>query len=89
MITYYFLVIITGILDLIATPISQLPNASLPSSLTAGLSSAGGYIAIVGTLFPLTVVALFGSLTIMVVVENADAIFKVVKWVYTKIPGIS
>jgi len=89
MITYWFFALVLGILDAILYPISFLPDASLPSSLTDGLAAAGNYISIAGHLVPFTITAVFGALVLMGIVENGDAIFKVVKWVYTKIPGIN
>ena len=89
MITYYFLYICVTILNGIATTLYGLPNASLPSGFIGWLTQTGGYISIATTLMPLTIAALFAVLAMIIAVENADGIFKVVKWIYTKIPGIS
>jgi hypothetical protein len=89
MITYWIFYFITGILDGLVLPIQNLPNASLPGGLSSWLSETGGYIALATKIAPLTIAALFVVLTMVVVVENTDGIFKVVKWIYTKIPGIS
>ena len=89
MITYYFLYLCTGILNGLTTPLRLLPDASIPDSFTSWLAQTGGYISIATKLMPLTIAALFVVVALIVVVENADGIFKVVKWIYTKIPGIS
>ena len=89
MITYWFFYFVTGVLDGLVVPIQNLPNASLPGGLSAWLSATGGYIALAGSIAPLTIAALFVVIGMVVIVENADGIFKVVKWIYTKIPGIS
>jgi uncharacterized membrane protein len=89
MITYWLLYFFTGLLDGFIVPIQYLPNASLPGGLASWLATTGGYVAIAGRLMPLTIAALFVVIGMVVIVENADGIFKVVKWIYTKIPGIS
>lgn len=89
MITYYFLYLCTGLLLTFAAPIYLLPDASIPGSFAAALTLAGGYISVAAKLVPLTIAALFVVVALMVIVENTDGIFKVVKWIYTKIPGIS
>ena len=89
MITYYFLYLCTGLLAGFAAPISLLPDASIPSNITGWIAAVGGYIATATKILPLTLAAIFIVVGMMVVVENADGIFKVAKWIYTKIPGIS
>jgi hypothetical protein len=89
MITYYFLYFFTGVLNGLAAPLYYLPDASIPSSFAGWLSQTGGYISVASKLMPLTIAALFVVLGMIIIVENADGIFKVVKWIYTKIPGIS
>jgi hypothetical protein len=89
MITYYFLYLCTGLLSGFALPISYLPDAGIPAGFSGWLALAGGYISIATKLMPLTIAALFVVVGMIVVVENADGIFKVAKWIYTKIPGIS
>ena len=89
MITYYFLYICVTILNGLAYPFYSLPNATLPGNFTTWLSLAGGYIATAYHLMPFTIAALLIVVGVMVAFENADGIFKVVKWIYTKIPGIN
>ena len=89
MITYWLLYFFTGALNGLAAPLYALPDASIPGGLSAWLAQSGGYISIATKFMPLTIAALFIVLGMIVIVENADGIFKVVKWIYTKIPGIS
>lgn len=89
MITYYFLYAWTGILNGIAATIYALPDATIPTQFSAWLATTGGYLAIATKFLPLTIAALLIAIGMMLAVENADGIFKVVKWVYSKIPGIS
>jgi len=89
MITYYLLYLCTGILNGLAATLYNLPDASLPASFTSALTNTGNYISIAFKFLPDTIAAIFTVITFIVVVENADGIFKVVKWIYTKIPGIS
>ena len=89
MITYYFLYLCVTIVNGFATVVYNLPNAAISSDFTGWLAATGGYIATATKLMPLTIAALFVVIALMIIVENADGIFKVVKWIYMKIPGIN
>ena len=89
MITYYLLYLVVTILNVLAYPFYNIPDAKLPGGFTGWLAAAGGYIATAAHIMPLTIAALFVVLAVIVIFENADGIFKVVKWIYTKIPGIN
>ena len=79
MITYAILIILTGLLNGIASPLTNLPDASLPATINAGVVAVGTYLGIAWEVAPLTVVALIAALAVVIIVENGDAIFKVVK----------
>ena len=89
MITYYLLYLFTGIMNGIAVVVYNLPDATIPGGFAGWLTQTGGYISVATKLVPLTIAALFVVVGLMVIVENADGIFKVAKWIYTKIPGIN
>lgn len=89
MITYTLLLIVIGILGLIASPISLLPDAVLPAGITAALSTIGYWFWIVWSTAPLTLAAIFAALVIVIGVETKIFSYKVVRWIYQKVPGIN
>jgi hypothetical protein len=56
---------------------------------TNSVSTTNTYIAIVYGIIPLTIIALLVALGILIVFELAYGAYRVVKWGYTKIPGIT
>lgn len=78
---YYFLYGILG-------PFLLLPDVALPESFTSAISTATHYLGIVNSILPLTTVALSAGIGIFLAIEIGINTFKIVKWVYTKIPGI-
>jgi hypothetical protein len=87
MITYYLILIFLYLLGLIVSPLRLLPIASLSVNLTGTLTSAGNYLALFDIFLPIA--TLFTVFGIVIVIEGAYFTYKAVKWVYTKIPGIS
>ena len=61
------------------------PNASI----VAAVSTAGGYLNVVYSILPSTTIVLLGALGVLLVFEGDLAAYKVLKWGYTKIPGIT
>ena len=70
-------------------PFTLLPDATLPSQVSTSITSIAGFMGLVWKFFPLTFTALVGAVVIIVATENWVAIYKVVRWVYQKIPGVS
>ena len=66
-----------------------LGNVLPTSAISASILAANSYIAVIGQFLPLTI----GSLVLMVgallLVEFYIGTYKLIKWVYTKIPGVS
>ena len=89
MITYYLVIILLTLLGGFLTPLSYLPDASLPSSIANSLTTIGSFTGLIWWVMPLSLTALVGSVAIIVATENWIAIYKVVKWIYSKIPGVS
>jgi len=88
MITSLILYIIFAFIWAITSPFRLFNDVSLPASFTEGVSGAVGYVSIIYQVLPLTLSAIVGVIVLYLVVEGSIALFKVVKWVYTKIPGI-
>lgn len=89
MITYLLILIISGVVYAITYPISALPDVVLPANITANLATLGHFFGLIWGAAPLTLVALFSSVGVIIVIENNIAIYKVVKWIYSKIPGVN
>jgi hypothetical protein len=87
MIPYYLILIFLYILGLITAPLQLLPVASLSVDLTGTLTNAGNYLALFNIFLPLA--TLFTVFGIVITIEGAYFTYKAVKWVYSKIPGIT
>lgn len=62
-----------------------LPTAAIASAISA----AGSYIAVVYEILPQTTIALLGILGVLLLVEFYIGTYKLIKWLYSKIPGVS
>ena len=89
MIAYWVSIILIGIIQVIILPITFLPDVSFPTQLTTSISTAGGYIHIFSIILPTTVPTVFSIFTAFIGIEVGIFTFKLVKWVYSKIPGIN
>jgi hypothetical protein len=87
MITYWILQIFVYLLSLITAPLLLLPVASLSVDLTGTLTTAGNYLALFDIFLPVAMLlTVFG---IVVSVEGGYFSYKVVRWIYNKIPGVN
>jgi len=87
MISYWFMLFLSWITALFVSPLLLFPDVSLSAGLTTALTTAGGYVNGMGFILPLdTLFQVFGA---YIAVEVGLAAYKAIKWVYTKIPGIS
>jgi hypothetical protein len=87
MITSAILYLLYGFVWAITSPFRLLPDVALSSNITSAIASANTTLAPLAVVLPLG--SLAGVLIIFLSVEGAIAIFKIIKWVYTKIPGIN
>lgn len=86
--------IINGLLSLlywalyvVIAPITLLPDVSLDSSVTTAIAVASGWLGAINQIMPLaTIFMVFG---LVLVVENTHFVYKLIRWVYQKIPGIN
>jgi hypothetical protein len=87
MIVYWILKIFVYLLSLITAPLLLLPVASLSVDLTGTLTQAGQFLALFDLFLPVgTLLTVFG---IIVSIEGGYFSYKVVKWIYNKIPGVT
>lgn len=89
MITNSFLYIIYLWTSGVALLLDNVSDVTASPALVAGVSNADGYMALVWTIVPLTTVAILSCLVILLVFEAGYAGYKVLKWGYSKIPGVS
>lgn len=89
MIVYFLLIILIGILGAVIFPITFLPDVSLDPGIATAIATVGQYLWTIWTVIPLTVITLLAILVIVVGVETHIFSYKLIKWVYKKIPGIN
>jgi hypothetical protein len=87
MIVYWILKIFVYLLSLITAPLLLLPTAALSVNLTGTLTQAGNYMALFNIFLP--VAMLFTVFGIVVSIEAGYFTYKVAKWIYNKIPGVT
>ena len=69
------------------SPLLLLPDVELSQSVISAITSAGSYVSILDIIIPVgTLVTILG---LMVAVEVAVFTYKLIKWAYSKIPGIN
>ncbi len=89
MITYWLLIVVLNLVLGLVSPLSLLPDAVLDPSVAAGISNIAGFVGLVWKFFPITLSALVASIVIIVIAENWVLTYKIIRWVYHKIPGVS
>jgi hypothetical protein len=89
MITYWLLLFVAGVLLGATSPLRILPDAALPAVVNSAITNISGFLSLVWVFFPLTFTALVGAIVIIVVTENWIFIYKIIRWTYRKIPGVS
>jgi hypothetical protein len=89
MIPYYIAYIILGIVGFILQPILLFPDVVISPAVITALSQVGQFINVVDNIIPHTIGALFVAISGMVSIEIMIFGYKFIKWIYTKIPGVS
>ena len=89
MITYFILNIFISILSFVIFPISSLPDVVLPLDLSSSIATTGGYMSILYGFAPRATTALVGVISAYIIFEIAIWGYKMINWVYQKIPGIN
>jgi len=87
MIIAVILQLILAAIGLVLSPILFLPDVSLNSAIPSALAAAGAWLGLANEVLPLaTMLIVFGTI---LVVENTHFGYKVLKWIYQKIPGVN
>lgn len=87
MITALLLLILYGTLILITAPIRFLPDATLPGFITGTFTEVAGYVSSMNAIFPVGEVLIVIGFVILI--EAGLFLFKLIRWIYKKIPTIS
>jgi hypothetical protein len=87
MIISIILQLILSALFVVITPILLLPDVSLNSNVPTAIATASGWLGLINQILPLaTMLAVFG---IVLIVENTHFGYKLIRWIYQKIPGVN
>lgn len=87
MIPYALFSMLFSFVTLFTLPLTILPDVSIPSQIATNIATAGSYIAVLDNIFP--VGALLTIIGAFITVETAYFVYKLIKWGYSKIPGVS
>lgn len=87
MITYGFILFLQALLYAITAGFSGFANVTSDGGITSGIAQISGYLSAVP--FTNTIVAILGSMAFLLVFEAGYWVYKGIKWIYNKIPGIS
>lgn len=74
-------------LTVILSPFTLLADVSPDSTVVSAIATATGYISALGVIIPMTAFrfVLIGTLAF----EVPYGVYKIIRWVYRKIPGVS
>ena len=89
MIVYQIVNLLLDFLRVLIFPITLLPDVTLDPQLAVNLTSAGAKFAMVYGIAPYTMTALIAVFIIFLGIEAAILAYKIIKWIYSKIPGIT
>lgn len=89
MITYWLIKIFIGILGLIILPLMALPDVSLPTSILTSISTVSALLGLFYSFVPNLLTAIGTIVASYLGIELAIWAYKMIKWIYQKIPGIN
>ncbi len=87
MITEFLITIIFNAVALIVNIFEILPDVSISSAITNSLTAIGPYYSSLNAIFPMP--TLLAILAIELTFIGANFTYKIIRWGYTKIPGLS
>lgn len=87
MITTAFIYTFWFFLFVLTSPLRILNDASIDSSIIAGISFSAQALASLAEFFPLTITSIIAAVGIVIVVENFHFIYKGIMWVIHLIRG--
>lgn len=87
MITNFLISILYYIVALITSPLRLFSDYSVPADVNSSLATAANYMAILNSIIPLT--TLLGIFGIVLVFEGFIVTYRIIRWLYQKIPTIN
>ena len=87
MITNFLIFILHSVIEILLSPLSLLPDATIPPDLLTAISNASGYLTVFNSFVPVT--TLLAVVSAVLVVEGFIIGYKVIMWLIKKIPTIS
>lgn len=87
MIIDFLIAVIYNVISAVVFVFELLPNVALPAEITSNISAVSPYYAGIETVFPIG--TLIDILAVELVFIGAYFFYKLVRWAYTKIPGIN
>jgi len=87
MIPYYLAKSLIGLIALIFSPITFLPDATLPAGISSAFASAGAMLGPIHSTIPYTMGAIFGVILSLLGVEAAIFSYNFISGIYNKVRG--
>lgn len=89
MIIALILQLLLSAIFLVISPVLLLPNVSLSSNAMSAITNTAGYIGTIASVAPLTIVSILAVFVLVLGIENTHFGYKLIRWVYQKIPGVN
>lgn len=89
MITNVLLIIVYAFLRIISSPLLLLDDVTIASSLLGIMSKINGYFSIGYSLFPNSLTTILTTWGLYISIEIIIFVYKGIRWVYSKIPGVT
>lgn len=81
------LYVLYGATYIFTLPLRLLNDVVLPTAMTNALTTASGYLGAINSFFPVD--TLIDVLALLLAVEGYILLYKGLKWVWSKIPGVN
>lgn len=81
------LYVLYGATYILTYPLRLLSDVALPAAMTSALTTASGYLGAINSFFPVD--TLIDVLGLLLAVEGYILLYKGLKWIWNKIPGVN
>lgn len=87
MITTGILYLIFAFIALVLAPLLLFPDVAVNATVATSITTAGNYLSALNVVLPISTLIIFFLL--FLAVETGIFTYKLIKWVYIKIPGVN